>query len=86
VGFLECTISRGNIQADMDAFENFKLTWTLKMSARIFVYHGTPYTELVHISMTSFKERTTVRQLKGKVVVLCQAKSGGGVWCSHSGT
>jgi hypothetical protein len=54
------------------------------MGARIFVYHETPYTELVHMCMTSLKERTTSRQLKGEVVDLCQAKSGGGG--SHSGT
>jgi hypothetical protein len=63
----------------MDVFENFKLTWTLKMSARIFVYRETPYAELVHISMTSPKEWMTIRQLKWKVVDLCQAKSRGGV-------
>jgi hypothetical protein len=83
VGLLECTISRGNIQTDMDVFENSKLIWTLKMSARIFVYHETPYTELVHMCMASLKERTTNRQLKGEVVDLCQAKSRGGG--SHSG-
>jgi hypothetical protein len=49
------------------------------MSARIFVYHKTPYAELVHISTTSLKEWTTIRQLKGEVVDLCQAKSGGGL-------